>query len=181
MNWFDSAKMLLEKWKARESGLNLFGGHFAPRAMQTILLAREEAQRLNHNFIGTEHLLLGLIKFNRCVAAKILQDSGVNLDSTRIQVEKFVGRGPEPMLATNIPYTPRLKTVFTFAVQVAKKLNHDYVVPEHLLLGILAERQGIATRVLQKDFKLDLDALRKDILNKLPPTSPPAGEGQNGK
>jgi ATP-dependent Clp protease ATP-binding subunit ClpC len=179
MNWFDTAKKLLEKWKVREAKWDCYFQNFTPRALEVIALAREEALRLNHNFLGTEHLLLGLIKLNEGNAANVLQHLGVGLNNCRIHVEKLVGYGPEPKLSDNIPYTPRTKRVFELAVREAKSLKHNFVSTEHLLLGMLAESQGVAVRVLRHDFKLNLNFLRQEILKTCTPITPPTQEGQN--
>jgi ATP-dependent Clp protease ATP-binding subunit ClpC len=181
MNWFDTANKLLAKWKAREARRDFYFQNFTPRALQTIALAREEVLRLNHNFLGTEHLLLGLVKLDKGVAANVLHHLGVDLNSLRIHVENSVGYGPEPKLTGNIAYTPRTKRVFEFAVREAKSLHHAYVSTDHLLLGMLDEAESVAARVLQHDFKLDLDVLRQEILSLLTPIFPQAQEGQNGR
>lgn len=180
MNWFDWAKQHLVKWKASGTEPDVFGSNFTPRAIQVFALSRKEAERLNHNFLGTEHLLLGLIKLGQGVAVNVLQNLGVNLESARTKVEKHVGLGPEQIWAGNIPFTPRTKQVIGLAREEAKKLNHTYVGTEHLLLGILAEGQGVAARVL-KDFNLDLPALRQEILKELTPDSLPPQKEEGGK
>jgi ATP-dependent Clp protease ATP-binding subunit ClpC len=181
MNWFDTAKKLLEKWKAQEARWDSYFHNFTPRALEAIALAREEALRLSHNFLGTEHLLLGLMKLNKGVAVNVLQQLGVDLNNLRIHVEKLIGCGPEPKLTGNIPYTPPTKRVFELAVREAKCLNHTYVGTEHLLIGMLAEADGVAARVLRNDLNLDLAVLRQEILKELNPIIPPTKEGQNGQ
>ena len=122
MNWFEKAKDHLKKWKQQGAEPDIYGSNFTPRAMQVFALARKEAERLNHNFVGTEHLLLGLIKLNMGVAVNVLKNLGVNLESARMMVEQFVGRGPEQKLVGNIPFTPRTKQVIALAQAEAKKL-----------------------------------------------------------
>src|SRR5206468_919988 len=123
--------------------------NFTPRAQQVLALARKEADRFNHNFVGTEHLLLGLIKLGQGVAVNVLQKMGLDLETVRMEVEKQVGSGPETKIVGNIPYTPRVKKVLALAGKEAKALNHSYVGTEHILLGLLREGEGVAERVLQ--------------------------------
>src|ERR1035441_5433989 len=101
--------------------------NFTPRAQQVLALAREEADRLNHNYLGTEHLLLGLIKLNSGVAVNVLQKLGIDLESARKGVEKLDGTGPVQKMAGNIPYTPRMKRVIALAREDANALHHTYV------------------------------------------------------
>ena len=113
--------------------------NFTPRAQQVLALARKEADRFNHNFVGTEHLLLGLIKLGQGVAVNVLQKLGLDLETVRLEVEKQVGTGPDQKMMGNIPYTPRVKKVLALAQKEAKALNHTYVGTEHILLGLLRE------------------------------------------
>ncbi len=101
--------------------------NFTPRAQQVLALARKEADRFNHNFVGTEHLLLGLIKLGQGVAVNVLQKMGLDLETVRMEVEKQVGTGPDQKMIGNIPYTPRVKKVLALAAKEAKALNHTYV------------------------------------------------------
>ena len=101
--------------------------NFTPRAQQVLALARKEADRFNHNFVGTEHLLLGLIKLGQGVAVNVLQKLGLDLETVRMEVEKQVGTGPDQKMIGNIPYTPRMKKVSAFATKEARALNHTYV------------------------------------------------------
>jgi ATP-dependent Clp protease ATP-binding subunit ClpC len=121
--------------------------NFTPRAQQVLALARKEADRFNHNFIGTEHLLLGLIKLGQGVAVNVLQKMGVDLENVRLEVEKHVGAGPDQKVMGSIPYTPRVKKVLSLAAKEAKALNHTYVGTEHILLGLLKEGDGVAAKV----------------------------------
>ncbi len=123
--------------------------NFTPRAQQVLALARKEADRFNHNYVGTEHLLLGLIKLGQGVAVNVLQKMGLDLETVRMEVEKQVGSGPETKMVGNIPYTPRVKKVLALAGKEAKTLNHSYVGTEHILLGLLREGEGVAARVLR--------------------------------
>jgi ATP-dependent Clp protease ATP-binding subunit ClpC len=147
--------------------------NFTPRAQQVLALARKEADRFNHNYVGTEHLLLGLIKLSQGVAVNVLTKLGIDLDTVRMEVEKQVGTGPEAKVTGNIPYTPRVKKVLALASKEAKALNHTYVGTEHILLGLLREGEGVAARVL-KSLDLDLEKARNEILKELDPNfSPP--------
>jgi ATP-dependent Clp protease ATP-binding subunit ClpC len=108
--------------------------NFTPRAQQVLVLARKEAERFNHNYVGTEHLLLGLIKLGQGVAVNVLQRMGLDLERVRMEVEKHVGSHPETKMIGNMPYTPRVKKVLALAGKEAKALNHPYVATEHILL-----------------------------------------------
>ncbi|MCP5523449.1 MAG: ATP-dependent Clp protease ATP-binding subunit [Verrucomicrobiales bacterium] len=142
--------------------------NFTPRAQQVLALARKEADRFNHNFVGTEHLLLGLIKLGQGVAVNVLQKMGLDLETVRLEVEKQVGTGPDQKLMGSIPYTPRVKKVLSLAGKEAKALNHTYVGTEHLLLGLLREGDGVAARVL-KNLDVDLEQTRTETLRELDP------------
>ena len=152
--------------------------NFTPRAQQVLQLARKEADRFNHNYVGTEHLLLGLIKLGQGVAVNVLQKMGLDLETVRMEVEKQVGSGPETKMVGNIPYTPRVKKVLALAGKEAKALNHSYVGTEHILLGLLREGEGVAARVL-KSLEIDIERTRNEILKELDPNfTPPEGEGE---
>jgi ATP-dependent Clp protease ATP-binding subunit ClpC len=142
--------------------------NFTPRAQQVLALARKEADRFNHNFLGTEHLLLGLIKLGQGVAVNVLQGMGIDLDTVRIAVEKEVGTGPDQKMIGNIPYTPRVKKVLALASKEAKALNHTYVGTEHILLGLLREGDGVAAKVL-KNLDVDIEEARQRTLKELDP------------
>jgi ATP-dependent Clp protease ATP-binding subunit ClpC len=142
--------------------------NFTPRAQQVLALARKEADRFNHNFVGTEHLLLGLIKLGQGVAVNVLQKMGLDLETVRMEVEKQVGTGPDQKMIGNIPYTPRVKKVLALASKEAKALNHTYVGTEHILLGLLREGDGVAARVL-KNLDVDIEQTRQEILKELDP------------
>src|SRR3974377_1773593 len=131
--------------------------NFTPRAQQVLALARKEADRFNHNFVGTEHLLLGLIKLGQGVAVNVLQKLGLDLETVRMEVEKQVGTGPETKMGGNIPSTPRGKKGLAPPQKEAKQLNHNYVGTEHILLGLLREGEGAAARILKS---LDVDIER---------------------
>src|SRR3984885_12062699 len=156
--------------------------NFTPRAQQVLALARKEADRLNHNFLGTEHLLLGLIKLGQGVAVNVLQKMGLDLETVRMEVEKQTPSGPDQKMIGNIPYTPRVKKVIALAQKEAKNLNHTYVGTEHLLLGLLREGDGVAAKVLRA-LDVDIEEARQRVLKELDPNfaaqpgeEPPPGE-----
>ena len=139
-------------------------------------MARKEADRFNHNYVGTEHLLLGLIKLGQGVAVNVLQKMGLDMETVRMEIEKQVGSGPETKMVGNIPYTPRVKKVLALAGKEAKSLNHSYVGTEHILLGLLREGEGVAARVL-KSLEVDIERTRNEILKELDPNfTPPEAE-----
>ena len=142
--------------------------NFTPRAQQVLALARKEADRFHHNYVGTEHLLLGLINLGQGVAVNVLQKMGLDLDSVRQAVDEQVGLGPEAKPSGNVPYTPRVKKVLALAGKEAKGLNHSYVGTEHILLGLLREGEGVAARVL-KSLDVDVERCRNEILSELDP------------
>src|SRR2546422_7866534 len=150
--------------------------NFTPRAQQVLALARKEADRFNHNFVGTEHLLLGLIKLGQGVAVNVLQKMGLDLETVRMEVEKQIGTGPETKMIGNIPYTPRVKKVLALAQKEAKQLNHNYVGTEHILLGLLREGEGAAARIL-KSLDVDIERCRNEILKELDPNFTPSEGG----
>ena len=153
--------------------------NFTPRAQQVLALARKEADRFNHNFVGTEHLLLGLIKLGQGVAVNVLQKMGLDLDTVRQEVEKEVRGGAEAKSGGNIPYTPRVKKVLALAAKEAKALNHTYVGTEHILLGLLREGDGVAAKVL-RNLEVDIEQCRQEILKELDPQFQ-AGEEEGGE
>jgi len=150
--------------------------NFTPRAQQVLALARKEADRFNHNYVGTEHLLLGLIKLGQGVAVNVLQKMGLDLETVRMEVEKQIGTGPETKMVGNIPYTPRVKKVLALAQKEAKQLNHNYVGTEHILLGLLREGEGAAARIL-KSLDVDIERCRNEILKELDPNFTPSEGG----
>src|SRR6266699_1907409 len=154
--------------------------NFTPRAQQVLALARKEADRFNHNFVGTEHLLLGLIKLGQGVAVNVLQKLGLDLETVRMEVEKQVGTGPDQKMIGNIPYTPRVKKVLALAAKEAKALNHTYVGTEHILLGLLREGDGVAARVL-KNLDGDIEQTRQEIVKELDPNFAAQEEGASGE
>lgn len=149
--------------------------NFTPRAQQVLALSRKEAERFNHNYVGTEHLLLGLIKLGQGVAVNVLERMGLDLDSVRIEVEKQVGSGPDAATSGNIPYTPRVKKVLALANKEAQHLNHSYVGTEHLLLGLLREGDGVAARVLSS-LDVDIASTRQEVLAEIDPNFSPSDD-----
>jgi ATP-dependent Clp protease ATP-binding subunit ClpC len=146
--------------------------NFTPRAQQVLALARKEADRFNHSYVGTEHLLLGLIKLGQGVAVNVLERMGLDLESVRLEVEKEVGSGTGQKIAGSIPYTPRVKKVLALANKEAKALNHSYVGTEHILLGLLREGEGVAARVLRR-MDIDIQRTRNEILAEIDPNFTP--------
>ncbi|MCX6867892.1 MAG: ATP-dependent Clp protease ATP-binding subunit [Verrucomicrobia bacterium] len=153
--------------------------NFTPRAQQVLALARKEADRFNHSYVGTEHLLLGLIKLGQGVAVNVLERMGLELEAVRMEVEKDVGSGPPQKSAGNIPYTPRVKKVLALANREAKALNHSYVGTEHLLLGLLREGEGVAARVLKR-LEVDIQRTRNEILAEIDPNFSPDDQDEDG-
>src|SRR6476661_2703987 len=157
---------------------NAIMNDFTPRAEEVLALALKEAERFNHNYVGTEHLLLGLIKLGEGVAVNVLQRMGLDLERVRMEVEKHVGSPLETKMIGNIPYTPRVKKVLALAGKEAQALNHSYVGTEHILLGLLREGEGIAARVLQ-NLEVNPARTRNEILKELNPNFvPPESEAE---
>ncbi|MGA1044943.1 MAG: ATP-dependent Clp protease ATP-binding subunit [Phycisphaerales bacterium] len=136
------------------------------RARKVMALANQEAQRFNHEYIGTEHILLGLVKEGSGVGANVLKNLGIDLRKVRLEVEKLVKSGPEMVTMGKLPQTPRAKKVIEYAIEEARNLNHNYVGTEHLLLGLLREHDGVAAQVLL-NLGLKLEEVREEVLNLL--------------
>jgi len=153
--------------------------NFTPRAQQVLQLARQEAERFNHGYIGTEHLLLGLAALGQGVAVNVLQKMNIDLDTLRLEVEKAVGVGPETKTIGNVPFTPRVKKVLALAGSEARALNHSYVGTEHLLLGLIREGEGVAARIL-KNLGVDLEKTRGAIMKELNPDYQPDAAPDGG-
>lgn len=168
MTWFDWAKEYLAKWKAAQSRPSEMP-NFTPRACKAIALARTAAERLHHNFLGTEHLLLGLIKLGQGVATNVLRNLGLDLEAVRLELEKQIQIGTPGVPVGDIPFTPRMKKVLLLAQKNAKAMNHPFVGTEHLFLGLLEEGDGLAAKVL-KQFELNLPKVREEILKELDPS-----------
>src|SRR5262245_23419895 len=139
---------------------------FTDRARKVMQLAKQEAQRFNHEYIGTEHVLLGLIKEGSGVAANVLKNLDVDLRKIRLEVEKLVQSGPDMVTMGKLPQTPRAKKVIEYSMEEARNLNHNYVGTEHILLGLLREQEGVAAQVLM-NLGLKLEEVREEVLNLL--------------
>src|SRR3990170_328494 len=136
---------------------------FTDRARKVMQLANQEAQRFNHEYIGTEHVLLGLIKEGSGVAANVLRNLDIDLRKIRLEVEKLVQSGPDTVITGKLPYTPLAKKVIEYSVEEARALGHNYVGTEHLLLGLIRESEGVAYRVLM-NLGVKLEDVREEIL-----------------
>ena len=139
---------------------------FTNRAKQVIKLAKKESQRLNHNYLGTEHVLLGLLKLGQGIAVNVLRNMNLSYDIIRAEIEKIVGFGPEMQTYADPALTGKVKKVFEFANEEAANLNHNYVGTEHLLLAILRQTDGVAAQVLE-NMGVDLKEIRKEVLKEL--------------
>ncbi len=139
---------------------------FTDRARKVMQLANQEAQRFNHEYIGTEHMLLGLVKEGTGVAANVLKNLDVDLRKIRLEVEKLVQSGPEMITMGKLPQTPRAKKVIEYSMEEARNLNHNFVGTEHILLGLLREQEGVAAQVLM-NLGLKLEEVREEVLNLL--------------
>ncbi len=150
---------------------------FTDRARQVVVLAQEEARMLDHNYIGTEHLLLGLIHEGQGVAARALESLGISLGDVRQDVEEIIGRGQHE-LTGHIPFTPRAKKVLELSLREAQQLGHNYIGTEHILLGLIREGEGVAAQVLVK-LGADLNRVRQQVLQLLDAHAREAGpEGE---
>ncbi|MDP2928679.1 MAG: ATP-dependent Clp protease ATP-binding subunit [Candidatus Omnitrophota bacterium] len=139
---------------------------FTERARKVILLAKEEAKRFNHDYIGTEHILLGLVREGEGVAAAVLASFGLTSDKIRIEVEKLVQPGPSTVISGDLPFTPKAKKVMELATEEARALGHNYIGTEHLLLGLIREGEGVASQVLM-NLGLELERVREEVMNLL--------------
>src|SRR5262249_35629121 len=139
---------------------------FTDRARKVMQLANQEAQRFNHEYIGTEHILLGLVKEGAGVAANVLKSLDIDLRKVRLEVEKIVMSGPDMVTMGRIPQTPRAKKVIEYSIEEAIALHHNYVGTEHLLLGLVREHEGVAAQVLMS-LGLSLETVRAAVLNLL--------------
>jgi ATP-dependent Clp protease ATP-binding subunit ClpC len=139
---------------------------FTDRARKVMALANQEAQRFNHEYIGTEHILLGLVKEGSGVGANVLKNLDVDIKKLRLEVEKLVKSGPDMVTMGKLPHTPRAKKVIEYAIEEARALNHNYIGTEHILLGLLRETEGIAAQVLM-NMGLKLEDVRQEVLNLL--------------
>lgn len=139
---------------------------FTDRARKVMALANQEAQRLNHEYIGTEHILLGLVKEGSGTGATVLKNLGMDIEGLRSEVEKLVKSGPDMVIMGKLPQTPRAKRVVEYAIEEARAFNHRYIGTEHILLGLLREKEGIAAQVLT-NLGLNLDEVRREVCDTL--------------
>ena len=146
---------------------------FTERAKQVVVLAQEEARALKHNYIGTEHILLGLLREEEGLAARVLESLDVTVEEVRAQVARIIGPGDEPIVSGQIPFTPRAKKVLELSLREALSLKHNYIGTEHILLGLVRENEGVAARILV-DFDADAETIRNEIMRVL---SGPGGPG----
>jgi ATP-dependent Clp protease ATP-binding subunit ClpC len=157
----------------RNVGLGAVFERFTERARQVVVLAQDEARALKHNYIGTEHILLGLLREEEGLAARVLESLDITVEEVREQVKRLVGEGDEEIVTGQIPFTPRAKKVLELALREALSLGHSYIGTEHVLLGVVRENQGVAARILL-DFDADAETIRNEIFRMLPG---PAGPG----
>src|SRR3954463_4937392 len=153
---------------------------FTDRARKVMALANQEAQRFNHEYIGTEHILLGLVKEGSGVGATVLKNLDIDLRKVRLEVEKLVKSGPDMVTMGKLPQTPRAKKVIEYAIEEARNLGHNYVGTEHLLLGLLREKDGVAAQVLM-NLGLKLEEVREEGLNLLGAGVESEGGGATGE
>jgi len=153
---------------------------FTERARKVIILAKEEARRFNHDYIGTEHILLGLIREGEGVAAAVLQKMGVSLENIRLEIEKLVQPGPTTQIIGDIPFTPRSKKALELAAEEARSLGHNYIGTEHILLGLIREGEGVASQVLL-NLGLDLNTVRSEVMELLGSALPGFNQGAQVK
>jgi hypothetical protein len=139
---------------------------FTVRARKVMQLANQEAQRFNHEYVGTEHMLLGLIREGSGVAANVLKNLDIDLPKIRLEVEKLVQSGPDIVTTGELPQTPRAKKVIEYSMEEARYLNHNYVGTEHILLGLLREQEGVAAQVLM-NLGLTLEVIRDEVIGLL--------------
>lgn len=144
---------------------------FTDRAQKVIMIAQEEAKRLSHDYVGTEHILLGLVSLGEGVASQVLNNFGVSFAHIRMEIEKMIGMGDNMMLLGEIPFTPRAKKVLEYAVEEAQHMGHSYIGTEHILLGLIREEEGVAARVLE-NLGLKLDNVREAVLELIGETPP---------
>lgn len=149
---------------------------FTERARKVIILAKEEARRFNHDYIGTEHILLGLLREGEGVAAAVLKKMGVSLENIRLEIEKLVQPGPATQIIGDIPFTPRAKKALELSAEEARALGHNYIGTEHLLLGLMREGEGIASQVLL-NLGLDLNTVRNEVMELLGSALPGFSQG----
>jgi ATP-dependent Clp protease ATP-binding subunit ClpC len=138
---------------------------FTERARQVVVLAQDEARKLGHNYIGTEHILLGLLREEEGLAARVLETLGITLEPVRAEVARIIGRGDEAA-SGQIPFTPRAKKVLELSLREARSLRHNYIGTEHVLLGLVRENEGVAAHILL-DFGADAQKIRNEVIGML--------------
>ena len=148
---------------------------FTERARQVVVLAQDEARALKHNYIGTEHILLGLLRQEKGLAARVLESLGITVEEVRAHVARMIGQGDE-VTQGHIPFTPRAKKVLELSLREAKALQHGYIGTEHILLGIVRENEGVAARILLH-FDADAETIRSEVIRMLSGEEPPDQEG----
>jgi ATP-dependent Clp protease ATP-binding subunit ClpC len=146
---------------------------FTERARQVVVLAQDEARALGHNYIGTEHILLGLLREEEGLAARVLESLDITVEEVRAQVQRLGGQGDEEIVTGQIPFTPRAKKVLELALREALSLKHSYIGSEHILLGLVRENEGVAARILLS-FEADAERIRNETIRML---SGPGGPG----
>jgi ATP-dependent Clp protease ATP-binding subunit ClpC len=146
---------------------------FTERAREVVVLAQDEARALRHNYIGTEHILLGLLREEEGLAARVLESLDITVEEVRAQVARIIGPGDEPIVSGQIPFTPRAKKVLELSLREALSLKHNHIGTEHILLGLVRENEGVAARILL-DFDADAEKIRNEIMRVL---SSPRGPG----
>jgi ATP-dependent Clp protease ATP-binding subunit ClpC len=151
---------------------------FTERARQVVVLAQDEARALKHNYIGTEHILLGLLREEEGLAARVLESLDITVEEVRAQVARIVGQGDE-VTTGQIPFTPRAKKVLELALREALSLGHNYIGTEHILLGLVRENEGVAARILL-DFDADAEKIRNEIIRMLSGPGRRQGQGAGG-
>lgn len=144
-----------------------FVNHFSPQAQTALAGAHKEAQRMNHNFVGTQHLLLAIMHCESGIAVKVLNEMKISPDVVCAKIDKFVGFGPSAKVTNTFPYTPRVKKALALAGKEASALQHSYVGTQHLLLGLLREKDGVAGKVLE-NLKLEVEAIRQKVIQGTP-------------
>ena len=147
---------------------------FTGRARQVVVLAQEEARLLKHNYIGTEHILLGLLREEEGIAARVLGQLDIEIDEVRSQISRVIGQGDEPQQSGQIPFTPRAKKVLDLSLREAVAMKHNYIGTEHILLGLVRENEGVASRILLS-LGADADKVRNEVVRAFGGTwGPPA-------
>jgi ATP-dependent Clp protease ATP-binding subunit ClpC len=149
---------------------------FTKRARDVVVLAQDEGRALKHNYIGTEHLLLGLLREEEGIAARVLESLDITVEEVRAQVARIVGEGDEPPTG-HVPFTPRAKKVLELSLREARALRHDYIGTEHILLGLARETEGVASRILL-DLGADAETLRGHVLGMVSGGRPPTTQAE---